>query len=55
MEDTVVLKYLAPSNISFVGEFDTHIPREEWDEMTVEERCEVLFAVACELVEIWED
>lgn len=54
MEDYVVFKYAAPSNVSFMGEYETCIPREEWNEMTDEEKQEAFFDVAFELVEIWE-
>lgn len=53
MEDTIKLRYSASSNITFRGEIDTGISREEWGEMSEEEQAEVIQDVAAELVDIW--
>jgi hypothetical protein len=54
MGDTVKLKYSASSNISFRGEIDTGIPREEWAEMGDEEKDAIITEQLHALVDIGE-
>jgi hypothetical protein len=53
MSDTVKLGYSSSSNISFQGQIDTMIPREEWDEMSEKEQDEIIQESVNELVDIW--
>lgn len=51
---TVKFRYSASSNISFHGEIDSEIEREDWDAMSEKERQEVFTETVFELVEISE-
>ena len=50
---TVKFGYAASSNITFRGEIDTGIEREEWDEMSKSEQDDVFSETLFELVDIY--
>lgn len=50
---TVKLGYASSKNISFKGELDTGIPREQWGEMSEQEQDDTVNDVLNELVEVW--
>lgn len=54
MSDTVKVRYSSGKNITFEGELDTHISREEWDEMTDKEKDEVYDDMVWDLVQFYE-
>ena len=51
---TVKLRYAASSNISFKGEYDTKIEREDWERMSAREQGDVYVEALEELVDIWD-
>ena len=51
---TVKLRYSASSNITFHGEIDTQIERQEWEEMSQKEQDEIISDVLFELIDIGE-
>lgn len=53
MSDTVKFGYGAASNITFHGTYDTGIEREDWDEMSNDERESVETQALYDLVELW--
>jgi hypothetical protein len=53
VSDTVKLGYAAFSNISYEGEWDTGISREEWDEMTDNEREEEITQIVFNDIDVW--
>jgi hypothetical protein len=53
VSDTVKLGYTAFSNISYEGEWDTGISREEWDEMTDNEREEEITQIVFNDIDVW--
>lgn len=52
MSDTVKLGYSSNKNITFRGELDTGIEREEWDTLSEKEQDEVLNDMIWELVQL---
>lgn len=54
MSDTVKLGYSSNKNITFSGEIETGIPREEWDEMSDEGKDEVIEGCLWDLVDVYE-
>lgn len=52
MSETIKITYSAPSNITFHGEIDTEISREEWAEMSQEDQAEVIDGRIGELLDI---
>lgn len=52
MSETIKITYSAPSNITFRGEIDTDISREEWAEMSQKEQAEVIDDRIGELLDI---
>lgn len=53
MSDTVKIGYSAFSNITFRGEYDTGIPREEWDEMDEKGQWETMNELLTQDVDLW--
>lgn len=52
---TVRFGYSASSNITFKGIVDSGIEREDWDDMTEDEKNNVFGETLFQLVEIWEE
>lgn len=50
---TVKLGYASSKNISFKGQLDTGIPREQWDEMSAREQNDTVNDLINELVDVW--
>jgi hypothetical protein len=51
--ETVKIGYAAMSNISFKGEVDTDIPRDEWDDMSQTDQDEIISQTLNDLVDTW--
>lgn len=52
MNETIKIRYSAPSNITFHGEIDTKITREEWAETSQKEQAEVIDDYTAGLLDI---
>jgi hypothetical protein len=52
-EETIRFGYASSKNISFRGEVDTGITREDWAEMSDAEKDEAVNEAVAELVEVW--
>jgi hypothetical protein len=53
MENEVVIRYSSSRNISFHGELETGMTREEWEALSEEEQQEVYSELVWELVEMY--
>lgn len=54
MSDTVKMHYSAFSNISYHGEWDTCIDRQDWNEMSDTEKQEVIIQLVFEDIDVSE-
>lgn len=53
MSDTVKLGYSSSKNITFHGEIETGIPREDWDQMTEAEQDAFMEETVWDLVQLY--
>jgi len=52
MDETVKITYSAPSNITFHGEVDTGMTKEEWAEAGQEGQAEIIDATIADLLDV---
>lgn len=54
MQDEQILAYASSKNITFRGELNTGMTKQEWQALSDAERDEVVTQMVWELVQIWE-